>query len=301
VQLNNFDILSYQKYRSLTASSLIINGGMLDVFNNPTKIKIYKEKLETFPNVAIYKLETDLRIDTIHIKKFDITYSEVGKKSRKTGTLVFAKTDAKLLNVTTNPNTLKKDSIATAKISTWFMGKGKLDIAFRFNLRGRNAAYSYKGHLGTMSLQALNKVTMPLSMVKMTDGTLKSFDFDIYGDAKISKGHIACLYNNVKVKLLRVNNDNLLFSRKLIPTLFANLFIIKHNNPDKPGEKPREFDVVYPRPKDTPFFKTAWQTMLLGLKPAIGLDEKTENSVNKRIKEMEQKKKEKALNKKNKL
>jgi hypothetical protein len=300
VQFNNFDFLSYHKYRSLTANSLIIKGGMLDLYNNPNKIRIYKDKLETFPNVAIYMLETDLKIDTIALKKFDITYSEVGKKSHKTGTLAFTNTDAKLLNITTNPNALKKDSIATAKISTWFMGKGKLDIAFRFNLRGRNAAYSYKGHLGTMSLQALNKVTMPLSMVKMTAGTLKRYDFNIYGNAYTTKGHIALLYNDVKVRLLRVNDDNLLYSRKLIPTLFANLFIIKHNNPDKPGEKPREFDVTYPRPKDSPFFKTAWATMLQGLKPTIGLDAKTESSVNKRIAEMEKKKKEKALKKKNK-
>jgi len=300
VQLNNFDFLSYHKYRSLTASSFIINGGMLDVYNNPNKIRIYKDKLETFPNVAIYKLKTDLKIDTIILNKFNITYSEVGKKSHKTGTLAFAKTHAKLLNVTTNPNALKKDSIATAKISTWFMGKGKLDISFRFNLQARNANYSYKGHLGPMSLQALNKVTMPLSMVKITDGTLKSYDFNIYGNANTTKGYIALLYNDIKVRLLRVNEDNLLYSRKLIPTLFANLFIIKHNNPDKPGEAPRVFNVSNRRPKDDPFFKTAWKTMLAGLKPTIGLDEKTENSVNKRVTDMAEKKKARQLKKQNK-
>jgi len=300
VQFNNFDFLSYHKYRSLTASSLIINGGMLDLYNNPNKIRIYKDKLETFPNVALYKLNMDLKIDSIELKKFNITYSEVGKKSHKTGTLVFANTSAQIGNVTTNPNALKKDSIATAKISTWFMGKGKLNIAFRFNLRARSAPYSIKGHLGPMSLQALNKITMPLSMVKITEGTLKSYDFNIYGNASISRGHIALLYNDVKVRLLRVNDDNLLYSRKLIPTLFANLFVIKHNNPDKPGETPRTFNVVYPRPKDSPFFKTAWTTMLKGLKPTMGLDDKTESAVNKRVAEMEQKKKDRQEKKKDK-
>lgn len=298
VQLNNFDFLAYHKYRSLTAGSLIIHGGMLDIYNNPNKIKIYKDKLETFPNVAVYKLNTDLKVDSIEIKKLHITYSELGKKSHKTGTLTFANTSAQIRNVTTNPNALKSDSIATAKISTWFMTKGKLDIFFRFNLRSRTAPYSYKGHLGPMKLEALNKVTMALAQVKMTNGTLKSFDFDIYGDAKITRGRIALLYNDIKVRLLRVNTSNLLYSRKLIPTLFANLFIIKHNNPDKPGEKPRVFNVVYPRPKDSPFFKTAWKTMLLGLKPTVGLDEKTEKAVIKRVAEMEQKKKDKALKKK---
>ncbi|MFD0750477.1 hypothetical protein ACFQZS_10010 [Mucilaginibacter calamicampi] len=300
VQLNNFDFLSYHKYRSFAAGSIVINSGVLDLYNNPNKIKIYKEKLETFPNVALYKLNTDLKIDTIDIKKLNIAYSELGKKSHKTGTIVFAGTSAHIRNVTTNPNALNKDSIATAKINTWFMGKGKLNISFRFNLRASSAPYSIKGHLGPMSLQAVNKITMPLSMVKITEGTLKSYDFDIYGNAKISHGHIALLYNDVKVRLLRVNEDNLLYSRKLIPTLFANLFIIKHNNPDKPGETPRTFNVVYSRPKDSPFFKTVWTTMLKGLKPTMGLDEKTESSVNKRMDDMNQKKKDRAQKKKDK-
>ena len=298
VQLNNFDILSYHKYRSLKAGSLIIRGGILDLHNNPNKINNYKDKLETFPNVALYKLGMDLKIDTIDIKKLNITYSEQGKKSHKTGTLVFANTSAQIGNVTTNANALKTDSIATAKISTWFMGQGKLNINFRFNLRARSAPYSFKGHLGPMPLPALNQITMPLAMVKITEGTLKSYDFDIYGNAKVSRGHIALLYNDVKVRLLRVNDDNLLYSRKLIPTLFANLFIIKHNNPDNPGEAPRTFDVVYPRPKDSPFFKTAWTTMLKGLKPTMGLDEKTESAVNKRMDDMNQKKKDRAQKRK---
>ncbi|MGY3214933.1 hypothetical protein [Mucilaginibacter sp. HD30] len=300
VQLNNFDFLSYHKYRSLAASSLIINGGILDLYNNPNKIRIYKDKLETFPNVALYKLETDLKIDSIELKKINITYNEVGKKSHKTGTLVFAGTNALIRNVTTNPNALKTDSIATVKINTWFMGKGKLNISFRFNLRARNAPYSFKGHLGLMQLEALNKVTMPLAMVKITEGTVKSYDFNIHGNSSISRGHIALLYNDVKVRLLRVNDDNLLYSRKLIPTLFANLFVIKHNNPDEPGETPRTFNVVYARPKDSPFFKTAWTTMLKGLKPTMGLDEKTESAVKKRMGDMSQKKKDRAQKKKNK-
>jgi hypothetical protein len=91
-----------------------------------------------------------------------------------------------------------------------------------------------------------------------------------------------------------------MYSRKLIPTLFANLFIIKHNNPDKPGETPRTFKVSYYRPKDASFFKAQWQTMLSGLKPTIGLDAKTEQAVIKRIADGERKKKERALKKKNK-
>jgi len=65
------------------------------------------------------------------------------------------------------------------------------------------------------------------------------------------------------------------FKGKVIESLYANIFIIKHDNPDKTGEVPRSFNVNYMRPKDSPFFRTVWQTLLTGIKPEVGLDYKT--------------------------
>ena len=39
IQLNNFDFLTYHKYRSLFASSLIINRGTFDLFATPTLLR----------------------------------------------------------------------------------------------------------------------------------------------------------------------------------------------------------------------------------------------------------------------
>jgi len=63
---------------------------------------------------------------------------------------------------------------------------------------------------------------------------------------------------------------------KAIPSLFANIFIIKHDNPDKPGDAPRVTNVTYTRSSEIPFFKFVWQGLLDGLKPAIGLDKETQ-------------------------
>ncbi len=41
---------------------------------------------------------------------------------------------------------------------------------------------------------------------------------------------------------------------------------------------PRSFYVNYSRTPETPFFKFAWQTLLTGLKPGIGLDKKTQDA-----------------------
>jgi hypothetical protein len=59
--------------------------------------------------------------------------------------------------------------------------------------------------------------------------------------------------------------------------------VLKHNNPDIPGEIPRSFYVNYYRPSDYPFFKNIWHTLLTGIKPCIGLDEKMQKDVKNKI------------------
>jgi len=119
---------------------------------------------------------------------------------------------------------------------------------------------------------------MPFAMVKITNGSLKEFSFDINANSRIAKGHINLLYNDLKVKLLQPDTTFGLKS-KIIESLYANIFIIKHNNPDNAGEAARAFNVTYLRPKDSPFFKTIWNTLLAGIKPSAGIDAKTERSI----------------------
>jgi len=165
------------------------------------------------------------------------------------------------------------------------MNRGRLNLLFNINLTDPEMPYSYKGDLGPMNMGNLNTATMPLALVKITDGNIKSFDFDITANSKMSKGRITLLYNGLKVKLLTPDTAFNGFSGKLIESLYANIFIIKHNNPDNDSEAPRTFYVNYVRPKSFPFFKTIWNTLLTGIKPSAGLDEKTEKATEAKMQE----------------
>jgi hypothetical protein len=278
LQLNNFDFLSYHKYKSVSASSLIFTKGTVDIFKNPNKINVYKDNIKSFPHVALYTAGIDLKIDTILIKKLNIIYGELNKKSGKTGAISFNNTSGQILNVTTNKIALQKNNISTADLTTYFLNKGRLDINFNFNLTDKLATYSYKGKLGAMNLRDINSVTMPLAMVKVTSGNLKEFIFNIKGNSQGSSGRVQLLYNDLKVKLLKADTVKKTLKRNTIASLFANVFIVKDNNPDKPGDVPRIANVVYKRPIDFPFWKTAWKTLLAGIKPNIGLTEKAEQA-----------------------
>jgi len=283
LQLNDFDLFNYAKYRTLTVSSLILNRGSLDLLNNPNKPPPHKNKIKSFPNVAIFDLNTEIKIDTIIAKHIDVSYSEYNNQSGKTGTITFNNSSARFLNVTNNKSILQKNNISRVRVSSYFMNRGKVNIDFTFNLTNPNAIYSYKGSVGPMNLQAVNPATIPLAMVKITSGNLKKFDFDVKADSKVSQGKVTVLYNDLKVTLLKHDSIDKKLKRKLIASLFANVFILKHNNPDEADEIPRSFNVVYKRPVYSPFFKSAWQTLLAGIKPAVGYDTKTQQVTKARV------------------
>ena len=275
LQLDHFDYLGYHKYRKITASKMTIKRGTFALFSNPNGIKsIDVDKIKSFPNVALSNLTTDLRLDTILIKHFNIAYSEFNTASNQTGTITFNNTSGSILNVTNNKDALIKNNISTASLGTSFMNRGRLNVVFNFNLTDKDAAYNYKGNLSPMDLEEINQATMPLAMVKITSGTLKSFNFDVHANNHLSQGRVSLLYNDLKIKLLK-SDSTYGFKGKIIESLYANIFIIKHNNPDKTGDIPRTFNVDFVRPKNFPFFKTIWNTLFSGIKPSAGLDKKT--------------------------
>jgi hypothetical protein len=278
LQLNHFDFLNYHKYRILTASSLVLNKGAVEIFGNPANSKPKTDRIVTFPNVGLFKINADMKIDTILVHHINVVYSEYNDKSNEIGFISFNNTSGRFLNVTTDPSALQKNNISTIQFSSYFMNRGKLDLELAFNLTDKNNSFSCKGNLDPMDLKSVNPATMPLAMVKITSGTLKRFDFDIHADKARAKGKVEVLYNDLKVTILKADTIQDKLKRQTIASFFANIFIIKHDNPDVAGGQPRLFYANYPRTPEMPFFTFVWQTLLSGIKPGVGLNKKTQDA-----------------------
>lgn len=290
--LNNFDYLNYHKYRIINASSLVVKSCDFSLFNNPNKPKFFKDKIKSFPNVAIYQVDARFKIDTIRLKQVNVTYSEHNKKSNMDGSIYFNNASGTILNVTNNKAALQKNNLMRIKLNSYFMNRGNLSTAFVLNLTDPNAAYSYTAHMGPMDLSAVNPALMPFAQVKITNGTLKSLDFKFDADRHYSKGTVTVLYNNLKVKLLKPDTVHSTLQGNMVASLFANIFILKHDNPDAPGLIPRSYHINMKRQADFSFFKAIWQSLLQGLKPSVGYDKKTQQATTARAAQGE-------LNKKN--
>lgn len=265
VILNNFDYQNYHQKGSISISDLVIGKGFFEVYSNPNGPLKTTDRLVTFPHWAIRNVKTDLKIDTLRLKNIDVAYKEFHKQSQKTGSVRFEHAKGRFLNITNNKEALKTNNICKAFITSRFMGAGKFDLSFTFNLSDADYKYNYKGTLGPMDMRAANPAVMPLGMVQITSGAVKSLNFNISSTQKTSVGQVILLYNDLKVNVLR-KDDEKGYSKKGLLSLFANSFVLKSNNPDDAGKSPRSATVKFIRPSNFPFFQTVWLTILDGIK-----------------------------------
>ncbi|HVS94461.1 MAG TPA: hypothetical protein VHE59_20625 [Mucilaginibacter sp.] len=283
LQLDHFDYESYHKYRIVDARSMTLSTGSVAIFGNPRQSPKNTDRIKSFPHFALRQVNANITVDTIHAHHVDVFYTEFNNKSNQTGTVKFINTEGLITNVTTNPDSLKKNNIGVARLTSHVMGSGKLEATLVFNLTDPNASFSYKGRVGAMDLQSINPACMPLALIKLNSGTVKQMDFDIQANAKSAHGTVSVLYNDLKVTVLKADTVNDRLKHTLFASLFANLLIIKHDNPDKPAMKPRVAIVDYRRPPGVPFWGSIWQTLFAGIKPCAGVNKKMQQDIKVRM------------------
>jgi hypothetical protein len=271
----------------LYATQMSISDGALDVFNNnelPSKVKIKNGK---YPHQLLQQLKEAITVRFLNLSNIDISYAEYDRDSKKKGKISFKKTSGTLTNITNVKKLKEKSPYLFANMTTYIMGKGKLNVNFRFDLDAPDGAFAYSGALGRMDGRELNGVTMPLGMVQVKRGTAKGLTFDIKANDQLAKGSVRFAYNDLSVALLKRDNDDDKLVRQGLMSLLANAMVINSNNPGKDGILITA-PVNYKRTETASFFSFIWRTLFVGIKYSVGVTPKKEEEISRKIQRFEQ-------------
>jgi hypothetical protein len=287
IDLEGIDFPLYMKKKELYATQMSIKDGALDVFNNnelPGRIKIKNGK---YPHQLLQQLKAAITVKMLSLSNIDISYAEYDRDSKKKGTITFKKTSGTITNIT-NVNKIKaKSPYLFANMTTYMMGKGKLEVNFRFDLDAKDGAFSYSGALGNMDGRVLNGITMPLGMVQVKRGTAKKLTFNVKANDQRAKGSLQFAYNDLSVALLkRDKNEDKLVKQGLI-SLLANAMVINSDNPGRDGILITA-PISYQRPETASFFSFIWRTLFVGIKYSVGITPKKELEISRKIEKFEQ-------------
>ena len=166
------------------------------------------------------------------------------------------------------------------------MDRGRLDVNMKFNLNDPSGAFEFGGRLGNIDAEMLNSAIRPLSLIEIKSGFIDNMIFKGTGSLNGVRGKLTCYYKDLKIALLEINSKTIRLKRKGIASIFANILIIKDDNPS-PGAAVRTSNCLFKRPAHSSFFNMIWKGFAEALLQTIGFDSATQREIKVRLRKME--------------
>lgn len=283
ILLNGIDLPLYISRQELWAKEMAISNGFVSVFNDQSLPKKSKEnKVGKFPHELLQQLKSKILVQKIQLKAVNINYAAYDPESRQRGKISFQHTSGIILNATNVDKIKATNPIMEAKLTTYLMGQGKLDVDFKFNLTSRTGAFSYVGTLHNTNARIINQITKPLGLVQINRGSIEKLLFNFNANNHGAKGKVDFYYYDLSVALMRNDEERGLLVKRGLISFLANALIINSENPGLDG-KFISSKVDYVRPDSSSFFNMIWKSLFTGIKHSIGITEEKQNKMKAHI------------------
>jgi hypothetical protein len=151
----------------------------------------------------------------------------------------------------------------------------KMDMTFNLNGTG----YEYETNIAAMDMTALNPFAEPFSLMSVKSGTIQKIKMKVKATRNIAKGNLDMHYNDLKVQVLKNDEDKNKLKKRWLLTAVSNAFV-PNDNPKGNG-KFRKGPIYVERDPNMSFFGFMSKTMLDGMTSSItGIDQKKEKPDN---------------------
>ena len=266
----DFSGVNFRKFSNdgvLYMKKLSIGPAKVAVFMNRELPPPNIEKARNFPHIAVGRLPMETIIDTLHLSKVNVAYTEFSEETKKRGTLYLNNLGGNILNVTNDSLRLSKNHHAVADLHTSVMGAGNLAVQINFDLTAANGAFTYAGQMGPMNLQVLNPLSKDLGLLEINSGTVQKMDFSATANANGAHGKVNMYYKDLKITLLK-KEDGIMKKKGFLSFLANNLLVIDEN---PRGGEFRIGTINFQRSKTSSFFNLMWKGVFTGIREIVGI------------------------------
>jgi hypothetical protein len=254
------------------ASKLELNNGKIRIYNDKSMPEDKRSKVGKYPHQLLMKLPFDLKVDTIDLNNFDVSYTEKNPATNQTGVIRFDNVYATVKNITNIKEEIRERPSLKLTASAKFMNAAPLKADFTLSLaNAKQGNFTVKARLGAVTGADINKITRPLAMVEIKSANIKSVDLSVKGDNYKGTGTVKILYDDLKITALK-KEDNKLKKRGLL-SFIANHFVIKTKNPAD-GKPPRVTTGVFQRVPNKSFFNLIWKATFVAAGETVGFKAK---------------------------
>lgn len=254
--------------KKIVASDLRINNTSAKIYRDLGKPLKMKSKVGNYPPQMLKKLSVPVNISHIILPNVFIQYTEHEKISDSSGVITFNRSSINISNVTNQKEAIEKNNVTTVSFDTKLLDEIPINGSFKFFLNGNGDNFKVDGHVQSFDALLLNKVSVPMALMRLNTGSINGIDFNFTGNDTSAAGDFVMKYDDLKIDVLKRDKDSKEIKKKGITSLLANV-IVKNNNPGN-GDLRKE-NPQFDRDIHKSFFNLVWKTIFTGMKKTVGL------------------------------
>jgi len=264
VSISGLQLASLQR-DSLLADSIHLGTGHFYVYRDLGLPHDGKNRLGTYPHQLLKNAGLAIHIGQVAANAIDIKYKERSAATRKAGVVHFANTRFRINDVS---NLVQETSTPMeARIESVFL-QAPLSINWKFFQAASNGRFTIQGRLGQLPAPAANVLAEPMGPARLDEGTINGLSFSIDGNDYGAFARVTVLYKDLKISLLKKEEDSGELNKKKLASFAANL-VMKKSNPSKKDDEPRTVKVNFRRDTKRSIFHLSWKTLFTGLKETV--------------------------------
>ena len=262
IYLEGADIGYYMADSTLKAGKLTIENAVITAYRDATKP--FKGRLKILPSLMIKRFPPLISFDTIQLSDATVTYSQVDRKTGKTGTIPLTHLSA-VLSPVRNYDLNATDSLEL-NAHALLMDKAPIQLLARESYNDSLAGIHMVLKADNADMTFLNTALIPLASAKVRSGHLDTLVMDVNANEYTAYGTMKMNYRNLKIGILKKGDENKKNVWTRLINFAANTFLLKHNNNNK-----RVGTVYFERLRERSFFNYLVKMTISGIAYTTGL------------------------------
>lgn len=285
-KLENIDFKKLFYEQKLWGTNLILNKLQASIEMNKL-IPEKENKVKKFPTEILFDLKFPFHFSNLILKNSDIKYSEMDLKTKYLWSIGFNNINGNIKNFGNDSAVLLNNPQANININCLFNNKAKSTFLFNFNYLDPTSTFYVRGHITNYSLKELNPILSNLARLEIANCDLRSLKFSMNGNKKYLYGNITMLYNNLRIRVLQVDENDNKLKKHIWYSMIANTLLLNNDNPQI-NKRTIHSNIMINRKSNSSFFSFIWDGLFKGIKENVGLNEKMESELYYRINRVKQ-------------
>ncbi|MDN5211290.1 DUF748 domain-containing protein [Fulvivirgaceae bacterium BMA12] len=267
VEFKNFDFENYILRGWVKAGVVNINNFRARNFRDK-RLPFPKDQNPLMPQEWIRDFDRYLKLDLLQLKNGYVSYEEFTEDGQKPGKIEFTNVNADIRNITNSPGAWRRNDLLTIDAKAMLMGRGSIQAYFSSNLSSKQNKFTLQGTIDRFDLRDVNPMLENVAFVSVKSGQNDKMDFSFDGNNSFAVGEMRFRYSDLKITVIKKKTGD----KGGFASFLANTFVINNKNPN--GKNLRVGEIYFERDKKKSLFNFLWKSLLSGIKPSLGINEK---------------------------